>query len=527
MQEVHKKTRNSGMSALALAFVLPHENKPMRLPVVPATLTALLDTMVDGTMPVPDGTARRAFLCRDPTAPLWTEKQFVNMTVGWKAQGSATSWNLPAKANTVLANPMWDRIDGYAGAGATIDGVPATSAMVMDHFVMGNAPGTFAFFVPPNSNFWIEIVTGAAGGGSGIEFEFVSQIGGEEYTSLLVAPSFAAGFQFVGVAGSTGALVGTIGEGVVPIGFTYLKSMRTTGTAPTAFATPTLQVGWATYSAGTLGSGTITCFSPYAPPPEFNNSTLPYGRTRLNSSAALFTNVTAALSKEGTVLCARLKPSVVDPWSFASTHINSVHPSLRYFGPLEKGLYTFTTPSGNLDNFNDHWCNMPSNSAFNAQQRPLFDYVDIGLYNACIFSDLGSAATGTQLAVSAYSHLEFETTSSLFSPGVSFQSLESLHLVEAALLKFGHFHENPLHWAALRAATMQAMKVLGPMVAPYVQQFGTHLLNKGVSYLRGRQAGDRQMTQNAMQPPARTRLPGKVGAPKKAAAQKKKRKGRK
>jgi hypothetical protein len=33
----------------------------MRLPVVPATLTALLDTMTDDTYPVSDKEARRAF----------------------------------------------------------------------------------------------------------------------------------------------------------------------------------------------------------------------------------------------------------------------------------------------------------------------------------------------------------------------------------------------------------------------------------------------------------------------------------
>jgi hypothetical protein len=365
-----------------------------------------------------------------------------------------------------------------------------------DYMPIGNAPGTQAFYIPPYSVFTAVITTGAAGGGSGIEIELVSQVGGEEFTATVLMAPTATGFAYSSIAGQL--VAASQGEGIVPFGFTYVKQVRTTGTAPTAAATPTLTIGWASggYPIPASPTGTLTLFAPQFFPPEFANSTIPYGRTRLNSSAALFTNVTAALSKEGTILAARLKPSLVDMWTFTTTHVNSVHPRLRYFGPMEKGLYTFTTPSGNLSAFTDGWTTMTSNSPVVTTTRPIFDYKDYGLYNAFIFNDLGSAAVGTQLAVSCYAHIEFETTSSLFQTGVSTMTLESLHAAEVALLSFGHFHENPLHWAAIRAAATAALKIVAPMVAPYIKRAGERLVDKGVAYLTGRKAaGDRKMTQ--------------------------------
>lgn len=502
-----------------MSMVLPHEHKPVRLPVVPATLTALLDTMSDGTIPVPDNTTKRAFLCRDPAYPLWVEKSIFSGGGHLQANGTSTSWQLPNRANSTLMLPQWDYVYGV-GTVTTIDGAAANTANLADITVIADTlAGTQAIYIPPNSVFCVKILTLASvGAGSGIEFETISQIGGEEYPSTFTATATTDGYLFTGIANAATSLTGTIGEGNVPSGFTYIRQVRTTATAPTAFATPVLQFGWCTGGNLLTPTGTALLMVPYSFPPEFGNSTLPYGRTRLNSSAALFTNVTAALSKEGTVLAARLKPTVVDPWSFATANLNSVHPTLRYFGPLEKGLYTFTTPSGNLSEFNDSWMTMGSNSTLNATQKPLFQYRDIGVYNAMLFSDLGSSATGTQLAVSCYAHLEFETSSSLFTPGVSTMPLEMLHAAEVALLSFGHFHENPTHWMALAAAAKAALRIVAPMVAPYARQLAQHVVDKGVMYLNNRNTGDRSMRQAQLvepraKPPARKQKAAKAKRP--------------
>lgn len=480
-----------------MAFVLPHENKAMRLPVVPAAHTALLETMSDGTWPVADTTARRAFLCRDPCYPLWVEKSCTAVSVYLQSTGSAGSWSIPAQTNRVLILPQWDLITSAIPGGSTIDGTTTTLTSAVDNFVIGSSTNGTCWYVPPGAQFGIRIYTAATGGGDGIEFEFVWRQAGEDYVSTLIATSTGDGFQFIGLAGSALATTGILGEGVIPFGFVSLRTVRTRSVAPTVFAAPLLQIGW--FTGGTIFNPTSTAMLmlPYVMPPEFNNSTIPYSRSRLNASAALFTNVTAALSKEGTILAGRLKDAIVDPWNFTATNINSVHPSLRYFGPLEKGLYTFSTPSANVDNFSDCVMSMPSPSTFNALSRPLFQWQDVGIYNAMIFSDLGSSGAGTQLAVSSYNHIEFETTSSLFTLGVSMATLEMLHATEVALLKFGHFHENPLHWAALRAAASLALRVVGPMVAPIVQHYATKAVDAGVSYLRGKSGGDRKMKQSA------------------------------
>jgi hypothetical protein len=242
-------------------------------------------------------------------------------------------------------------------------------------------------------------------------------------------------------------------------------------------------------------------------PPEFNNSTLPYTRTRQNASAVLFTNVTAALSKEGTILASRLKTAVIDPWNFTDSHINSVHPSLRYFGPLEKGLYTFTSPTGGDTTLFDSVLLLPSSSTYNSTARPLFQFLDIGVYNAVIFSDLGSSSAGTQLAVSSYTHIEFETTSSLFAIGVSRQPLEALHAAEVALLRFGHFHENPTHWSAIANAAKAALGYVVPLVAPYVKAAAGHLVKKGAQAIGNRISGDRKMSQASPYTAPRSKKP--------------------
>lgn len=499
MNKTRNKAKNSGLSALAMSFVLPHENKPQRLPVVPATLTALLNVMSDGTVPVPDGVTRRAFLCRDPCYPLWIERTFTDSAGYLTSNGSHPSivWTIPPHTNAALAIPNWESVTSDLSA-QTVDGQPSNPGAIVDYTVIGDVDedATQAIYIPPGSTFSIRIFTGATTGGSGIAFDIAYRVGGEVFVSTVVATAISQDYRFSGVAASTTPAQGSIVEGVVPVGFAWIRAIRTTASAPPSATNCHLSFGWCT--GGTVGgpSGTCTAMVPFSMPPEFNNSTLPYGRTRLNASAALFTNVTAALSKEGTVLAARLKPSVVDPWLFTLNHVNSVHPDLRYYGPLEKGLYTFTTPSGNVDSFTDNWITMPSSSTYNKLHRPLFNFQDIGLYNAVLLSDLGSAATGTQLAVSCYAHLEFETTSSLFSPGVSLMPLEMLHAAEVALLKFGHFHENPLHWATIAAAAKKALAIVGPMVAPYAQAAVKKVASAGLQYLSNRVGGDRKMQQD-------------------------------
>lgn len=510
MKTTARKARTTGLSQLATMFALPHESQPLRLPVVPAALTATLSTMAESTVPVTDGTSRRAVLCRDPVYPLWIERNFTSVFLGIRATGTIGSFTLPADIGVTLMTPVFDAAVAYLGAGAGRDGVALSTAQWHDLAIIGKCPTGFGAYVPMGSNFVCSFTTAVQPANVIIEVEFGYIYKGEEYSSNVACSSFAGGSQiyFASTAGSTGAdAIGLLGEGLVPVGFVWVKQVRTSGSVlPVATANPEMMVGWGT-SRNPPGSniGTVSVLMPFSTPPEFSNSRIPFERSRLNASAALFTNVTAALSKEGTVLAARVRSSDVDFSAFNTASIDAVHPSLRYFGPLEKGLYTFTTPSANLDNFDDHVYNL-RNQPNGLSDRPLFDPLAVGIYNAIIFSDLGSSSSGTQLAVSSYVHMEFETTSSLFKLGVSTQTLEALHATEVALLKFGHFHENPLHWAILKSAIVNAARFAAPMVAPLVEHYGTKLINAGVSYLRGtKPAGQRSMPQKGLSTPPQKR----------------------
>jgi hypothetical protein len=495
---VRSRAALAGLNALAMTFVLPHENKPMRLPVVPATLTALLDTMSDDTWPILDSTSRKAFLTRDPAYPLWVERK-VGGVSNHLQYDSVDLW--PEKNQPVfLPPPLY--IKTFTNS-PSLDGRAISASQAADLFVLGEAPKTPAVFIPPGAMLSAWCVVSTIPTFSTLTATLMYYSMGEELTATIELTASGSVYLFLGQPGGTVASYGALIDGVIPSGFTWISEVHSGGVnAPAQTFTGTFYFGWTIgNSPGTPDSTPVNMMTPFSMPPEFNNTTLPFIRSRLNSSAALFTNVTAALSKEGTVLAARLRSEDVDPWNFSASNLNAVHPSLRYFGPLEKGLYTFTTPSGNVDTFDDLVIPISSSSSYNSAYRPFCRFRDFGVYNAMIFADLGSSGSGSQMAVSSYTHLEFETTSSLFAPGVSTLTLETLHAAEVALLKFGHFHENPLHWAALKAAASSALRIVGPMVAPIIQQAGTALINKSVQYLSGKPSGDRTMPQASMSVP--------------------------
>lgn len=483
------RSQLAGVDTLALAFALPHEHKPQRLPVVPACLTSVIDLMSDTTYNVPDGAAggrKSGFLCRDAVKPLWLTYSVLNTSWMVRVQGSATTYTIPNKANAEMVVPDFTQLDSSSG---TLDGVVLSARDMMDYGALGQSGlSPLAVYIPPGSILHFEVITNAVGGGSGLEVVFNFHERGEVFSCVVYATSTSSGFLFQGVSNTTTVINGSA-TGRIPCGFTWITAIRTTQTAPTANSTPTFRWGWA------VGATPTTLMLPAFPPAEFYNSTIPYQRTRLNSSAALFTNVSAVMKKEGTVLAGRLKSTFVEPWMFTEADINSIHPSLRYYGPLEKGLYTFTTPSSNIEVLGDRVVTIQSVALPSITQQPIVDFTDMGVYNAFIFRDVGSDSGGTVLAASLYVHLEFEAVSSLFVPGVSTRTLESLHAAEVAMLKFGHFHENPLHWAALKAAVTGAMRLVAPMVMPYVADLGHKAVARGVQYLQNKITGDRKMTQ--------------------------------
>jgi len=239
----------------------------------------------------------------------------------------------------------------------------------------------------------------------------------------------------------------------------------------------TLQVGWTTGNTLAAPNGTLTALFPIGLPPEFNNSTLPYASTRANAVAALFSNVSAVLNKEGTIRATRLPATAFNmfaDWS-ANPMFTSSHPAETYFGPLEKGMYTFTLADGASTPFHD--CRLDT---LGGTAIPLFPISGFEYVNCVLFSDL-DAGTGTNLALTIDSHLEFRTNSALFQLGYSTVALEAYHLAQVALVGRGLFYENPTHMAVigslLRAAVAKVAPVAKTLAITAGQAVGSKLLS--------------------------------------------------
>lgn len=494
------RSRTAGMSDLALSMALPHERKPIRFPVVPATMTSVISTMGDGLCFTSDLGKTNAVLCRSPTYPLWVSRSFSSTSVYMQsstavggAVGTTVFNSFDAETLTSAGTPL-------------VDSVSHTNAAIVDNFaVLTDYGSTNALYIPFGSTMSILINSGAAASGEiDVTLAYFSKGEWLSQTVRLVAgtASYANYFVFQGIPGAA-PTVGSIVDGATGVvgGFVALIT-GVVSTTTNSFTGRPILFGWA--HAGYLNnpSGAATSLLvPFSPAVEFKNSTVPYTRCRANATAALFTNVTAALAKEGTILAGRLNSGTYNFYDVTEANINTAPPTQRYFGPLEKGLYTFSSPSLS-DNLSDGWLTQANSGTRNTTAFPRFD-PDVGMFHAMIFSDLGAASTGTQIATSVYTHIEFEPTTSLFQLGVSMQTLEALHAAEIALLKFGHFHENPIHWAAIAAAARAAIKTVAPMIAPYVAPAAEKLFRKGVSYLTGNPSGDRAMKQDLTPKPTK------------------------
>jgi hypothetical protein len=244
-----------------------------------------------------------------------------------------------------------------------------------------------------------------------------------------------------------------------------LASNTTMTSCPVAFGVTT---------GGTIGSptGGITATWPMHMPPEFNNSTLPYASARANAVSVLLSNVTAVLNKEGTVRATRVPyPGLVNPWSIFNTNaaFTTSHPDETYWGPLENGFYTFALPDSSSSQFRKHFSRALADNAA-AYTVPLFPLDGVDFATLIALSDLGGS--DSQMAVSVSSHLEFRTSSSLFSLGYTKETLESLHQAQVFCAQKGIFFENPTHVRSIIKGLGAALSRMGktlikkPLPAP-------------------------------------------------------------
>lgn len=301
---------------------------------------------------------------------------------------------------------------------------------------------------------------------------------------------------------------GSIGMFVTDFAFTVTNNV----TLNSVFAGQTTDtvVGVNNLTAPTaIGAGLVPqAMVPGCGPVEADTVMTPWKSTRCNAAAALFSNVTAVMQKEGTINAGRVSIENCSIFDVATwqTAISKVNPKDRYFGALENGLYTFTLPEAGSEFYRDV---LPFQAT--APKWPVvnFDLDKVLYFQPIIFSDL-DAASGTTLAITLDRHIEFRCSSVLFPLGYSTLPLETYHGAQMALANQGVFYENPTHLAMLGSLISTAVRKIAPMVAPYAigaaKAAGSHLLQTAVKKL-GDFAQAKMVQTKASPQPQRNRKP--------------------
>lgn len=279
----------------------------------------------------------------------------------------------------------------------------------------------------------------------------------------------------------------------------------------TSLSNVSLSLAWytgGTYAAPTVPAGGLRVFRPLFSAPEFNTTTLPYEDVRCTAASLLLTNVTKVLNKEGTVLAARLNnastPGVGGSMFNPSVSmLDNVHPSEKYFGPLERGVYAFSLPDAESSNFAPALL-APSG----ASKVPIFDLDHFSYYTLIFLSD-PDTTTPSSFALTVDWHTEFRSQSILFPRGFSAVTLESFHGAQMALAQMPTIFENPVHLRSIVAAVSKAVKAVAPIVAPHALAAARSVGNMLLSSASKRVST--AMPQASLQPPKPKRGPQKRG----------------
>lgn len=220
---------------------------------------------------------------------------------------------------------------------------------------------------------------------------------------------------------------------------------------------------------------TLNAMLPITSATEYSSAPIVWQNTRANAVAVLFSNVSAVMQKEGTINCARAPSEAgVNMFSYSTwnTQFPSVHPKERYYGPMEKGLYTFTLPDTTSEIYHEYDQIGVGSTAYR-------HYLDGNRFAHLItFEDPDYSAA---LAVTVDRHVEFKSSSVLFSYGFSATPLETYHQAQMALANLGVFFENPTHLATIASMARAAIMKYGPTVAraalPYAVRGANQLLS--------------------------------------------------
>lgn len=442
----YKAVKNAfqGADEIALTMAIPRDHKPLRLPTFPnLERTATLATLQTSTMPVASAGVARALVVRSPTYPVWAH------TTNASPQSASLDYNFTWQANSTVECQFTSPPEGFMATDLRYLVLGRKNGDVWIYCPKGTYPTCYVVFT--NSFTFNLTMSYDVWDGTGIKHLQANTTG------------TGTSFNVWGPALTAGA---------------WVRFLTLDIAANGNVAACTVQNGWVTGGTMAVPTGALSSIMPVGQPPEFSNSMLPYQSTRSNAVAALFSNVTAVLNKEGTVRATRLPAGLsVRWWGDFDTDVNftASHPAETYWGPLEKGLYTYTLPDEASVRFKDCVVEFLTDGG-TLTYRPCIDLDGFMYVHAIAFTDLTSG--DSTLAVTVDSHLEFRTNSALFQLGFSSTSLEAEHIAQMACVRRGVFFENPSHLAAIAGLIRAGVQALAPVA-------------KGAAQMAAAYAGDR------------------------------------
>lgn len=466
-----KVTRaTSGQTQLVQTIAVPRTHKAQRVPSFPAlertSVLSFTDTFTVNTDPVADELPTRFVLVRDPAYPLWRHFEYPAGRIGISVFNMSQATHLIESTNEIdwiPFNPM---------------GTVFTRKLATSTYPHVSTP----LYRYDGRDYLPVISTNAA-----IELYFAADPGltlinlmGKILYSTMDVVSFSVSSAMTGTSSQNRGYTWTLSSGgnTRPIGICFESFAVNVGV--NAFL---LSASAGTTTSGNLNGAPLTnpgdevpfqATLPITSPPEYLAAPIVWQNTRCNAAAVLFSNVSAVMQKEGTVNAARA-PSETGVNMFSApnwvTQFASVHPKERYYGPLEKGLYTFTLPdavSELYQEYDDRGDGLPSFR---------FSLDGNRFHNMIICRDPEHEAS---LAVTIDRHVEFKSSSVLFPYGFCTTPLESYHQAQMALASLGVFYENPVHLGAIAALARSAIIKYGPTVArlalPYVVKGANRML---------------------------------------------------
>jgi len=414
------------LSSVAKAFSLPHETPPIRLPSFPALeKTAVLTFNQTATITVTsDPNLNRGAVFRQAAYPLWMDVP--------DPGGYAFGYSASLKGNYADLISVGDMMyitssqTGFTNGSYHFHGPPTPTATAIVARDEATGPGLW-FWVPYGLSIICSLEVGGPASNGQIEFE------------QWRAPGDFVNFGSYGMefALAQGMLVMPVSQS----GWYRLRSL-TVGSEVPLDPLFWLTVVVASNMVQTVNdiawtSTPTRAFMPLIVSSAYKFSKLPFNNTRTTASAALFTNVSKVLNKEGTVMAARLTPESYNVFDFSKADFSDIHPSEKYFYGLEKGFYTYVPPSTDLSSFWDYTVVTTTGSVY-----PLHRLDNNALVNCFLFSDPDG---DTSLAVNVDWHIEFRSSSQLWPVGLSAMPLETLHQAQVALVAAGFFFDNIDH----------------------------------------------------------------------------------